>query len=123
MAAVSTLPLALFPLLGIMSSTEVSKNYMKEGYMTFIGGVMASIAVEDSKLHERIALEVLLLVGTDIKRLLRGFMLTTAFLSMWMPNVAATALMMSIVDAVVAEMSSKSDEIHLYMSTILFFFI
>ncbi|GBN89544.1 Sodium-dependent low-affinity dicarboxylate transporter 1 [Araneus ventricosus] len=113
MSAVSLLPLILFPLLGIMSSTEVSKNYMKDGFVTFIGGMMAAIAVENCKLHERIALKVLLVVGTEIKWLLLGLMLTTMFLSMWMTNIATTAVMIPIVDALVGEISSNIKEIHL----------
>ncbi|GBN29660.1 Sodium-dependent high-affinity dicarboxylate transporter 3 [Araneus ventricosus] len=98
-AAAAMLPVVLFPILGIISSTEVCQNYMKEGYMALIGGLMAAIAVENCKLHERIALKVLLLIGSEIKWLLLGLMLTTSFLSMWMSNTAATALMVPIVDA------------------------
>ncbi|CAL1267391.1 unnamed protein product, partial [Larinioides sclopetarius] len=57
------LPFLLLPL--ALSSYE-------EGYMTFIGAVMAAIAVEDSNLHERIALKILLLVGTKIKQFYLG---------------------------------------------------
>ncbi|GBM99451.1 Sodium-dependent low-affinity dicarboxylate transporter 1 [Araneus ventricosus] len=113
MPAVSLLPLVLFPLFGIMSSTEVSKNYMKDGYVTFIGGMMAAIAVENCKLHERIALKVLLVVGSEIKWLLLGIMLTTMFLSMWMTNTATAAVMIPIVDALVGEIRSNIKEIHL----------
>ncbi|GBO12647.1 Solute carrier family 13 member 2, partial [Araneus ventricosus] len=112
-AAVAMLPVVLFPLLGILSSTEVCQNYMKEGYMTFIGGLMAAIAIENCKLHERIALKVLLLVGTEVKGLLLGIMLTTMFLSMWMSNSATTALMVPIVNVLAGEISPNTKEIHL----------
>ncbi|GBN76163.1 Solute carrier family 13 member 2 [Araneus ventricosus] len=111
-AVVAMLPMVLFPLLGIISSTEVCQNYMKEGYMAFIGGLMAAIAVENCKLHDRIALKVLLLVGTDMKGLLLGIMLTTTFLSMWMSNTGTTALMVPIVDALASEISPNIKEIH-----------
>ncbi|XP_055935979.1 Na(+)/citrate cotransporter-like [Argiope bruennichi] len=113
MYAVSILPVALFPLLGIISSTDVAKNYMKEGIMVVIGGMVAAIAVENCKLHERIALKILLLVGTEIKWLLLGFMLTTMLMSMWMTNTATTAMMIPIVDALVEEISSNTKEIYL----------
>ncbi|XP_055935975.1 Na(+)/citrate cotransporter-like isoform X2 [Argiope bruennichi] len=112
-AAVAMLPMVLFPVLGIISATEVCKNYMKEGYMAFIGGVMAALSMESCKLHERIALKVLLLVGAEIKWLLLGLMLTTTFMSMWMSNTATTALMVTIVDALVGEISSNTTEMHL----------
>nr|GBO12644.1 Solute carrier family 13 member 2 [Araneus ventricosus] len=81
--------------------------------MTFIGGLMAAIAIENCKLHERIALKVLLLVGTEVKGLLLGIMLTTMFLSMWMSNSATTALMVPIVNVLAGEISPNTKEIHL----------
>ncbi|CAL1267392.1 unnamed protein product [Larinioides sclopetarius] len=111
-AAASMLPIVLFPLLGILSSTDVCQNYMKEGYMAFIAGLMAATAVESSNLHERIALKVLLLIGSEIKWILLGIMLTTAFLSIWINNSATAALMVPIVDALAGEMSSETKEIY-----------
>ncbi|CAL1267396.1 unnamed protein product [Larinioides sclopetarius] len=111
-AAAGMLPIVLFPILGILSSTDVCQNYMKEGYMAFIAGLMAATAVESSNLHERIALKVLLLIGSEIKWILLGIMLTTAFLSIWITNSATAALLVPIVDALAGEIHNETKEIY-----------
>ena len=54
--------------------------------------VMVAIAVEQSNLHRRLALKALLTIGTSPRRLMLGFMLPTAFLSMWISNTATTVI-------------------------------
>ena len=61
---------------------------------------MMALAVENSGLHERIALKVLLVIGTKASFVMLAFMLVTAFLSMWISNTATTAMMIPIVEAV-----------------------
>ncbi|GFT04206.1 hypothetical protein NPIL_600701 [Nephila pilipes] len=114
-AATALLPVVLFPILGIVNSTDICMNYMKESFMMFIGGLIVAIAVEDCKLHERIALKVLLLIGADIKWLMLGFMVTTMVLSMWISNTATTAMMVPIVEAVIGKitMSTHNNDIQL----------
>ncbi|KAF8766871.1 Solute carrier family 13 member 5 like protein [Argiope bruennichi] len=108
-AATSLLPIVLFPILGVVSSSEICKNYMKESFMMFVGGLIVAIAVEDCKLHERIALKVLLLIGSEIKWLMMGFMITTMLLSMWISNTATTAMMVPIVDAVIGKITMTTN--------------
>ncbi|GFT08287.1 hypothetical protein TNCV_1438901 [Trichonephila clavipes] len=61
------LPVVLMPMLGILSEAEVTSNYMKEVLMMYLGGLAVAVAVEHCNLHERLALKVLLLLGTDTK--------------------------------------------------------
>ncbi|GIY76617.1 hypothetical protein CEXT_282911 [Caerostris extrusa] len=102
-------------MLGVANSSTICLTYMKESFMMFIGGLIVAIAVEDCKLHERIALKVLLLIGTEIKWLMMGFMMTTMVLSMWISNTATTAMMVPIVEAVVGKitLNANSEEIQL----------
>ncbi|XP_054707711.1 Na(+)/citrate cotransporter-like isoform X2 [Uloborus diversus] len=110
-AVTALLPVVLFPILGVVNSTQVCSNYMKEPFLMFIGGFIVAIAVEECKLHERIALKVLLLIGTEIKWLMLGFMLTTMFLSMWISNMATILMMVPIVEAVIEEIDIKSNHL------------
>ncbi|XP_017483417.1 PREDICTED: solute carrier family 13 member 5-like [Rhagoletis zephyria] len=75
--------------------------------MVFLGSLIAATAVEKSNLHERVALKVILLSGTSPKRLLLGFMFTTAFLSMWISNLASVALMIPIVNAALDQLTRR----------------
>jgi len=96
----SLIPMVGFPLLGIMSTNEVSINYLKQTNFMFLGGLILALAVEHSGLHLRIALNILVLIGVSPAKLMLGFMLTTGFLSMWISNTATTAMLIPIVDAI-----------------------
>eukprot|EP00736_Rhodelphis_marinus_P002168 Rmarinus@m.1341 len=103
-AITSIIPVVLFPMLGIMSASRVSSAYFNDTMFLFMGSYIVAIAVERWRLHERIALRLLMIAGTGTKQLLFGFMLASWFLSMLINNTATTAMMLPIAQAVLQEM-------------------
>ncbi len=103
----SLLPVVLFPLFGIMNGKEVSSTYFNHVIFLFIGGFMVALAMEKWNLHKRIALKLLMWVGTKPANILFGFMFATAFLSMWMSNTATAMMMIPIVLSVISGLNSK----------------
>jgi len=92
----SLLPLVLFPLVGIMDIREVSSNYGNPIIFLFFGGFIMALALEKVKLHKRIALNIISFTGTSPNKIILGFMISTAFLSMWISNTASTLVMLPI---------------------------
>lgn len=92
-AATSFLPLIFMPLLGLLDIESVSANYMHPTVLLYMGGFLLATGIEKWNLHRRIALNIINLLGTNLRMIVLGFILATGFLSMWISN-SATALMM-----------------------------
>jgi len=101
------IPLALFPLLGIYDFSDASNPaksaftkaaapYAHPNVFLFLGGFILALAIEKVNLHKRIALKMLLSIGTDAKYLIGGFMLVSAFISMWIMNTSTTLMLLPI---------------------------
>src|SRR5699024_5171627 len=87
------LPLVLFPAMGIAGIDDVANSYANDTLFLFLGGFMIALGMQKWNLHRRIALRIVLLVGTRPTRLIAGLMIATALLGMWVSN-TATAMMM-----------------------------
>lgn len=97
----SLLPLALFPLLGVLSAKQVAQAYGHWLILLLMGGFMISAAMAKSGAHRRIALQMLRLFGgTSATRLVLGFMVAAAMLSMWISNTATTLMLLPVALAV-----------------------
>lgn len=107
--ATSLVPIVLIPALGLGSVKDATTPYANPIIFLFLGGFTLGLAMQRWNLHRRIALHILLLVGTSPGRQIGGFMLATAFLSMWVSN-TATAIMMMPIGLSVLSMLKAPDE-------------
>tara|TARA_R110001592_G_scaffold172363_1_gene410825 strand:+ start:5554 stop:6984 length:1431 start_codon:yes stop_codon:yes gene_type:complete len=103
------LPLLLFPILKIMPIGEVGANYGSPIVFLFFGGFIMALALEKVNLHKRIALNIIRLTGTTANKVVLGFMIATAVLSMWISNTASTVVMLPIAMSVINLLIEDAD--------------
>jgi len=103
------LPLILFPLLDIMPIADVGANYGSPIVFLFFGGFIMALALEKVNLHKRIALNIIKITGTTPNKVVLGFMIATASLSMWISNTASTVVMLPIAMSVIGLLINDED--------------
>jgi len=108
-AVTALLPIVLFPLAGALTLSETTAAYGHKYIFLYMGGFFIAIAIEKWNLHKRIALNIIALVGTSISRIVLGFMLATAFMSMWISNTATSVMMLPIGLAIVKQLKDHPD--------------
>lgn len=99
--ATAFVPIALFPLLGILDAGTTTENYGHNYVLMLLGGFFLAKSIELSGLHKRVALYIISKLGTSRRRIILSFMIATAFLSMWIANVAVVLLMLPIALAII----------------------
>lgn len=104
-AAVALLPISLFPLLNVMPTASVTAQYANQIIYLFIGGFFIAVTMERWNLHRRIALTIIKAVGTAPARIILGFMIASAVLSMFVSNTATAMMMVPIGLAVIKQAS------------------
>lgn len=112
--ATSLLPIILLPAIGNGSVGKVAANYGDPIIFLFMGGFIIAIAMEKWNLHKRIALSILKITGTNANGIVLGFLIATAFMSMWISNTATTIMMLPIGLSVIklVESTLQGDERH-----------
>tara|TARA_R110000787_G_scaffold196454_1_gene307784 strand:+ start:6370 stop:7800 length:1431 start_codon:yes stop_codon:yes gene_type:complete len=108
-AVTALLPLMLFPLLKVMSASDVGANYGSPIIFLFFGGFVMALALEKVNLHKRIALTIIRMTGTTPNKVVLGFMIATAFMSMWISNTASTVVMLPIAISVIKLLIDDED--------------
>ncbi|MBT3382671.1 MAG: DASS family sodium-coupled anion symporter [Prolixibacteraceae bacterium] len=107
LAVTALLPVALFPLFGVVDGKTISAMYFNHLIFLFIGGFLMAFAMERWNLHRRIALKILIFFGISPGRILLGFMLATSFLSMWMSNTATAMMMVPIALSIIMKLEES----------------
>ena len=105
--ATSLIPIALFPLMGIMHTKKAAAPYASHLIFLFMGGFIIALAMQRWNLHRRIAMNIVKLVGFSPGRLIFGFMAATAVLSAFVSNTATTVMMMPIGLAIITHVITE----------------
>ncbi|XP_075745924.1 sodium-dependent dicarboxylate transporter SdcS [Rhipicephalus microplus] len=100
----SFVPLVVFPLSNLIPAKEVAMRYMNDDVIRALSGLFISILLQTSKLNRRMALYLLLAVGTSVRWLLLVYMWLVFLFAMFVTDAAVTAIMISLVDTLVAEL-------------------
>ncbi|MBK3881158.1 DASS family sodium-coupled anion symporter [Pseudomonas stutzeri] len=108
--ATSLLPILLIPLLDIDTLAKATVPYANPTIFLFLGGFLLGLAMQRWNLHKRIALATLLAVGNQPSRQIAGFMIATAFISMWVSNTATSIMMLPIGLSVIGLLIAGSEE-------------
>lgn len=107
-SATALLPIALFPILDVTTIGEATSPYANPLIFLFMGGFIIALAMERWNLHNRIAMNILNVVGVKPSSVIIGFIIASAFLSMWVSN-TATAIMMLPIALSILELVEKEE--------------
>ncbi|MCG8436270.1 MAG: SLC13 family permease [Gammaproteobacteria bacterium] len=113
--ATALLPIILFPLTGVMPVAEATAPYANHIIFLFLGGFLLGIAMQRWNLHKRIALNIVRLSGTGPRRLVGGFMLASALLSMWISNTATVIMLLPVASSTLLLLENESPQ-HSHLS-------
>ena len=110
-AVTALLPIVLFPLSGGLDLSATSGSFGHKYVFLYMGGFIIAIAIEKWNLHRRIALNIINLIGSDVRKIILGFMVATAFLSMWISNTATAVMMLPIGLAIIKQLQDNPDTV------------
>jgi len=105
------LPIVLFPLSGGLQLKATTASFGHKYIFLYMGGFIIAIAIEKWYLHKRIALNIINFIGTDVSKIILGFMLATAFMSMWISNTATSVMMLPIGMAIITQLKDNPSTI------------
>ena len=106
-AATALLPILLFPLSGGMELSATTSAFGHKYIFLYLGGFLIAIGIEKWNLHKRIAINIIDFIGSDVRKVILGFMVATAFLSMWISNTATSVMMLPIGIAIIKQLKDN----------------
>ncbi len=106
-AATALIPIIIFPLSGAASVNTTTEAYGHPYIFLFVGGFIIAKAIEQWNLHKRIALNIIYFIGANVSLIILGFMVATAFLSMWISNTATSVMILPIGLAVIRQVENS----------------
>uniref|UniRef100_UPI00404B4B89 SLC13 family permease n=2 Tax=Gelidibacter sp. TaxID=2018083 RepID=UPI00404B4B89 len=110
-AVTALLPIILFPLTGGLDLNTTTSAFGHKFVFLYMGGFIIAIAIEKWNLHKRIALNIIKFIGLDVKKIILGFMVATAFLSMWISNTATAVMMLPIGIAIINQLKDNPNTV------------
>jgi len=106
-AVTALLPIILFPLSGALDLATTTSAFGHKYVFLYLGGFIIAISIEKWNLHRRIALNIINVIGSDVRKIILGFMVATAFLSMWISNTATSVMMLPIGVAIIKQLKDN----------------
>lgn len=110
-AVTALLPIVLFPLTGALDIATTTAAFGHKYIFLYIGGFFLAVTIEKWNLHKRIALSIIKLIGTNVNYIILGFMVATAFLSMWISNTATAVMMLPIGIAIITQLKDNPNTV------------
>jgi sodium-dependent dicarboxylate transporter 2/3/5 len=107
-AVTALIPIILFPLFEVLPISDTTAQYGHKYVFLYLGGFVLAIAIERWGLHRRVALHIIKAIGSKASFLILGFMLATAFLSMWISNTATAVMMLPIAIAITNQINQQN---------------
>ncbi|MAJ52368.1 MAG: anion transporter [Flammeovirgaceae bacterium] len=99
----SFLPMILYPMTNAVSLKVIAPSYANPIIYIFVGGFILALAMQKWDLHKRISLSIISITGTNMRQIILGFILASAFLSMWISNTATTVMMLPIALSIITQ--------------------
>jgi solute carrier family 13 (sodium-dependent dicarboxylate transporter), member 2/3/5 len=103
-------PFITLPLLGVNKADAVAASYFSPVLFLILGGFFLALAMEKWGLHKRVALFALARAGGSARGILFAVMLTTAVISMFVSNSAATLAMLPVALAIIAACTTPGQD-------------
>ncbi|MDR0432904.1 MAG: DASS family sodium-coupled anion symporter [Bifidobacteriaceae bacterium] len=94
------IPLVAIPLLQVNTIDAAASPFASKIIFLFLGGFVLAMSMERWNLHRRVAIRVVMLVGSKPRGIIFGFMAATSFVSLWVSNTATAVMMIPIATSV-----------------------